>query len=62
MAAKVKPTPTQLGYIVLGAVAGAAIGFGLLGGGIVGGAITGIGAALGGIPYSRAVQRARDGG
>ena len=51
-----KPTGTQLAFIVVGAVIGAAIGFGLLGGGILGGAITGVGAALGAMPYSRAVQ------
>lgn len=62
MAAKPKPTAGQLGSIVAGAVAGAAVGFGLLGGGIIGGAIVGVGAALGGIPYSRAVQRQRDAG
>lgn len=62
MAAKQKPTGAQLGYIVAGAVAGAAVGFGLLGGGAIGGAIIGVGAALGGIPYSRALQRQRDAG
>jgi hypothetical protein len=52
-----KPTGTQLAYIVAGAVAGAIVSFGILGiGGAVGGAIIGVGAALGAIPYSRAVQ------
>ena len=62
MAAKPKPTGTQLAYIVGGAVAGAAVGFGVLDGGAIGGAIIGVGAALGAIPYSRDVQRQRDGG
>ena len=56
MANKPRPTGAQLAMIIGGAVAGAAIGFGLLDGGIIGGAITGVGAALGAIPYSRAVQ------
>ncbi|HEY0116906.1 MAG TPA: hypothetical protein VGB54_14420 [Allosphingosinicella sp.] len=53
-----RPTPVQLGYIVAGAVGGAVLSLGVLGiGGAIGGAIIGVGAALGGIPYSRAVQQ-----
>lgn len=52
-----RPTPTQIGMIAAGAVAGALLSFGILGlGGAVGGAIIGVGAAVGAIPYSRAVQ------
>lgn len=55
--AKPRPTGTQLAYIVAGAAAGAVVSLGILGvGGALGGAIIGIGAALGAIPYSRAVQ------
>ena len=47
-----------------GAVAGAALSFAIGIGGAIGGAIIGVGAALGEIPYSRAVQeqKKRDGG
>ena len=60
-----RPTGTQLAYIVAGAVTGAVVSFGILGiGGAIGGAIVGVGAALGAIPYSRAVQehKKRQGG
>ena len=60
-----KPTATQLAYIVGGAAGGAILSMGVLGvGGLVGGAIIGVGAALGAIPYSRAVQehKKRQGG
>ncbi len=40
--------------IIAGAVAGAPVGFGLIGGAAIG--VAGVGAALGAIPYSRAVQ------
>ena len=52
-----KPTATQLAMIVGGAAAGAVLSFGILGiGGAIGGAIVGVCAAVGAIPYSRAVQ------
>ena len=52
-----RPTGSQLAMIAGGAVAGAILSFGVLGiGGAVGGAIVGVGAALGAIPYSRAIQ------
>ena len=60
-----RPTATQLVYIVGGAAAGAVVSLGVLGiGGALGGAIIGLGAALGAIPYSRAVQehKKRQGG
>jgi hypothetical protein len=58
------PTGQQWAMIIGGAVIGGAIGFGLLDGGMIGGAITGVGAALGAIPYSRALQehKKRQGG
>lgn len=57
MSSKPRPTAMQLGLIIAGAVAGAVVSIGLLGmGGAVGGAIIGVGAAIGGIPYFRAVQ------
>ena len=61
MANRLMPTGAQWAMIVGGAVIGAAIGFGLIGGGAIGGAITGVGAALGAIPYSRAVQEHKKG-
>jgi hypothetical protein len=60
-----RPTASQLAMIVGGAVAGAILSFGVLGiGGAIGGAIIGVGAALGAIPYSRAIQeqKKREGG
>lgn len=60
-----RPTAAQLGMIVAGAGAGAVLSIGVLGlGGAVGGAIIGVGAALGAIPYSRAIQehKKREGG
>ena len=60
-----KPTGSQIAMIAGGAIAGAILSFGVLGiGGMIGGAIVGVGAALGAIPYSRAIQeqRKRDGG
>lgn len=60
MATKPRPTGRQWALIIAGAVVGAVIGFGLIGGGAIGGAITGVGAAIGAIPYSRAVREARD--
>ena len=51
-----RPTASQLAFIVGGAVAAAAITLALGVGGAIGGAIIGVGAALGAIPYSRAVQ------
>ena len=60
-----RPTPAQIGMIAAGAVAGAVLSFGILGiGGAVGGAIVGLGAGVGAIPYTRAVQeqKTRDGG
>ncbi len=57
MADKPKPTGSQLGMIIAGAVAGAVVSFGILGvGGAIGGGIIGLGAALGGMPYFKAVQ------
>jgi hypothetical protein len=57
MASRPKPTGKQLGLIIVGAVAGAVIAHLILGvGGAVGGGIIGLGAALGGMPYFRAVQ------
>lgn len=57
MAKTPMPTGTQLAYIVAGAAGGAVLSMGILGiGGAVGGAIIGIGAAIGAIPYSKAVQ------
>jgi hypothetical protein len=55
--AKPKPTATQLGLIVGGAVGAAAITLTLGIGGAVGGALIGAGAAVGGIPYFRAVDK-----
>lgn len=57
--AKPKPTGAQLGLIVGGAVAAGGLTL-LLGlGGALGGAIIGVGAAVGGLPYFRAVDRAK---
>ena len=57
-----KPTAGQLGMIVLGAgaAAGATLALGL--GGMIGGAIIGVGAAVGGIPYFRAVEKHKKSG
>ena len=64
MAKTPMPTGPQWLYIIAGA--GAAAGVTLVTGlgGAVGGAIIGVGAALGAIPYQRAVQeqKKRDGG
>lgn len=52
-----RPTAAQVGYITAGAVAGAVLSVGVLGlGGAIGGAIIGLGAAVGAIPYSKAIQ------
>ncbi|RED16539.1 hypothetical protein [Parasphingopyxis lamellibrachiae] len=57
MASRPKPTGKQLAFIIIGAVAGAVVAHLVLGvGGAVGGGIIGLGAALGGMPYFRAVQ------
>lgn len=64
MAKTPMPTGPQWLYIVGGAVAGAGITI-LTGlGGAIGGAIIGVGAAVGALPYHRAVQeqKKRDGG
>ena len=55
-----RPTAAQVGLIGAGAAAGAVLSFALG----IGGAMIGVGAALGAIPYSRAVQeqKKRDGG
>jgi hypothetical protein len=64
MAKNPMPTGPQLGFIILGAVvaAGLVLAIGL--GGALGGAIIGVGAALGAIPYQRAIQehKKRQGG
>jgi hypothetical protein len=59
-----RPTGTQIAMIAGGAAAGAALTLAIGIGGAVGGAIIGVGAALGAIPYSRAVQeqKKRDSG
>ena len=60
-----KPTAAQIGMIAAGAVAGAVLSYSILGiGGMVGGAIVGLGAGIGAVPYTRAVQeqKKRDGG
>jgi hypothetical protein len=59
-----RPTAAQVGMIVAGAAAGAVVSFAVGIGGAIGGAMIGIGAALGAIPYSRAIQeqKKRDGG
>lgn len=56
MAKRPMPTGTQWLMIIGGACVGAAITLAIGIGGMIGGAIIGVGAALGGIPYSRAVQ------
>lgn len=60
---KPKPTGKELAMIVIGAVIGAGIGFGLVApqiegvlGMAIAGGIAGLGAALGGMPFSRRVQ------
>jgi hypothetical protein len=59
-----RPTASQVAMIAGGAVAGAILSFVLGIGGAIGGAIIGVGAALGAIPYSRAIQaqKKREGG
>lgn len=56
MAKTPMPTGPQWGFIIVGAViaAGLTLFFGI--GGMIGGAMIGVGAALGAIPYQRAVQ------
>ncbi|MEA3031028.1 MAG: hypothetical protein QOJ53_1864 [Sphingomonadales bacterium] len=56
MAKTPMPTAPQWGFIIVGAViaVGLTLFFGI--GGMIGGAIIGVGAALGAIPYQRAVQ------
>jgi hypothetical protein len=64
MAKTPMPSGTQWLYIIAGAGAAAGITL-LIGlGGAIGGAIIGVGAAVGAIPYQRAVQerKKRDGG
>jgi hypothetical protein len=58
------PTGQQWLFIILGAVAAAGLTLAIGLGGAIGGAIIGIGAAIGAIPYSRAVQehKKRQGG
>jgi hypothetical protein len=58
MASRPKPTGKQLAFIIIGAVAGAIISYGVLGivGGAIGGGIIGLGAALGGMPYFKALK------
>ncbi|MEO1169580.1 MAG: hypothetical protein AAFW97_12800 [Pseudomonadota bacterium] len=52
-----KPSAKQLLMIIGGAVAGALLSQVVLGiGGAIGGAMIGLGAALGGIPYFRAID------
>ena len=61
MSDKPKPTGTQLAMIIGGAVAGAIISQFVLGvGGAIGGGIIGLGAALGGMPYFRAMKEWKD--
>lgn len=57
MAKRPMPTGTQWLYIIAGA--GAAAGITILTGlgGAIGGAIIGVGAAVGALPYHRAVQQ-----
>jgi hypothetical protein len=56
MAKRPMPTGTQWLYIVGGALAGAGITVATGLGGAIGGAIIGVGAAVGALPYHRAVQ------
>jgi|GEM_PF-6971184 len=61
MASRPKPTGKQLAFIIVGAVAGAVISHLVLGvGGAIGGGIIGLGAALGGMPYFKAVKEWQD--
>ena len=64
MAKTPMPTGKQWLYIVGGALAGAGISVVAGLGGMIGGAIIGVGAAVGALPYQRAVQeqKKRDGG
>ena len=60
-----RPTASQLAMIAGGAGAGAVRSLGVLvSGGAIGDAIIGIGAAIGAVPYSRAIQeqKKRQGG
>ena len=50
------PTGPRWGLIIPGAVAAAGITMAIGLGGLIGGAVIGVGAAIGGIPYQRAVQ------
>jgi hypothetical protein len=56
MAKTPMPTAPQWGFIIVGALiaVGLTLFFGI--GGMIGGAIIGVGAAVGAIPYQRAVQ------
>ena len=56
MAKTPMPTGSQWAFIILGAVIAAGITLAIGLGGAIGGAIIGVGAALGAIPYQRAVQ------
>jgi hypothetical protein len=58
------PTGQQWLFIIVGAVAAAGLTLAIGIGGAIGGAIIGIGAAIGAIPYQRAVQehKKRQGG
>lgn len=61
MASRPKPTGKQLAFIIVGAVAGAVISNLVLGvGGAIGGGIIGLGAALGGMPYFKAIKEWQD--
>ena len=56
MAKRPMPTGLQWLYIVGGALVGAGISVATGLGGAIGGAIIGVGAAVGALPYHRAVQ------
>jgi hypothetical protein len=56
MAKRPMPTGTQWLMIIAGTGIAAATTLAIGLGGAIGGAIIGVGAAIGGIPYSRAVQ------
>lgn len=58
--AKPKPTGGQLALMLLGGGVGAGVALLTIGGiGAVGGAIIGVGVAIGGLPYFRAVGEAK---